>query len=485
MNDVFIIGTGDSLLNLTEEEIEYINSCDNIVVNSHLIFHQLINIKPKNWIYVDNDVKTETMLKHTYEIADYLNINWYLGETHIDMLKTLNITPKSNIIKMNTKYSLNKWAETLEEQPFWCSILGIAINLATILYPKSRLKIIGMDGIGGQHFYTKSVSNYNKEIIKYHSTSVISTNFHNSVSWFKWGLPIIIREVEKRGSEIYHYNKDSIFVNENHEFFQLNNDVKPDRFLKYRPILEFTINSNTCVCAISIEISDGNEFLDRAKKMIITHLEHTNYDIVLITNYPKYFNDVKNDRVKLINYSNNFKESILSSGRFNMHLKRYPIQIASEMGYENIFYNDCDCYITGWDESSFNNKCLENFDVAFVSHANPQLGDLRKIYPHFQEVIDTEFIGLYYDELDKSPNPAETRIIFKNNNKLTDFLYFWGLISKQNNNHLTYHDGIYIGTSSVYAKMKMIGITKEDEFSKYCRIQHSGNILNYFGYKID
>lgn len=261
-------------------------------------------------------------------------------------------------------------------------------------------------------------------------------------------------------------------------------DVYGDDVKYFYNIFELGYKSKTCVSSIAIEINNSFRYLDSAKKLINTHLEYTNYDILLITNKPEYFEDITNLRFKLISYYEKFDELIISDNRFNMHLKRYPIQLASEMGYENIFYNDCDCYITGWDDLSFSNKCTEDFDVAFVSHANPQLGGLRKTYPHFQEKIDTEFVGLYYDELDESPNPAETRVIFKNNDKLVDFLYFWGLISKQNNNYFTYHDGVYFGTSSIYAKMNMIGITPNEDFSKYCRIQHSDSILDYFGNRI-
>jgi hypothetical protein len=258
-------------------------------------------------------------------------------------------------------------------------------------------------------------------------------------------------------------------------------EIYGDNVIYFYNLFETEFKPKNCVCAISIEIGDGKRYLDAAKKMVLTHLEYTNYDVLLITNKSEFFKDIVTPRFKLITYEEKFDETIISNGRFNMHLKRYPIQIAAEMGYENIFYNDCDCYITGWDNLSFNKKCKEDFDVAFVSHANPQLGGLRKTYPHFQEKINTEFVGLYYDELDESPNPAETRVIFKNNDKLQNFLHFWGLISKQNNNYYTYHDGVYFGTSAVYAKMNMIGITPKEEFTKYCRIQHSDDVLDYFG----
>jgi len=243
---------------------------------------------------------------------------------------------------------------------------------------------------------------------------------------------------------------------------------------------------NVCVATVAIEVDDNSKkYINSAKKLIETNLLYTKYDILVLTNKPDDFSDVDNGRLIIVDYDSEFTEPILSGKRFNMHIKRKPVQLSKDLGYDVIFYNDCDCFITGWDEYDFSNKCDENFDVAFVSHANPQLGELIKIYPHFQEKIETEFVGLYYDDLDKSPNPAETRVIFKNNNKLNDFLHFWDLISKQNNNYLTYHDGVYFGTSATYSKMNMTGIDKNSKFSEYCRITHGNNILDYFGHKIE
>ena len=258
--------------------------------------------------------------------------------------------------------------------------------------------------------------------------------------------------------------------NDNTKYFYRIFDIKP--------------NIKTCICGVSIEIKGGSRYYESALKMVKTNLEHTNYDILILTNNVEFFKEIDNDRLILIDYSKNFNEPIVSDNRFNMHIKRLPIKLASNLNYDVIFYNDCDCFINGWDDYSFKEKCSEDFDVAFVSHASPQLGGLRKAYPHFQEKIDLEFKDLYYDELDESPNPAETRVIFKNNEKLTKFLYFWDLISKQNDNYFTYYDGVYFGTSSIYAKMKMIGITPNDPFSKYCRISHGDGELNYFGVNI-
>lgn len=281
----------------------------------------------------------------------------------------------------------------------------------------------------------------------------------------------------------FNFKKDFV-VFEFDDWYDRKDCVKYGNYVKYfYNVLEIP---NVCCASISIETNSNSEkYLKNSKKFIKTYLKYTNYDILLITNKKNFYDDLNNGRLIVLNYDDHFKENILSSNRFNMHLKRYPIAKAKDIGYDIIFYNDCDCYIDGWDEKSFNKKIEQDFDVFFVSHANPQLGGLRKSYKHFQDKIDIEFGGLYYEELDSAPNPAETRIIFKNNSKLFDFLEFWGRISENNKDYFTYYDGVYFGTSSIYAKMNLGSVTKNDEFSKYCYINHNDNILNYFGEKYE
>ena len=247
-------------------------------------------------------------------------------------------------------------------------------------------------------------------------------------------------------------------------------------------IFEIEKKPKTCVSTISIEINENStRYTDNAKNLIETYLNFTDFDILLITNKVDRFSQFTSNRVKIFDYEKNFNEPIISANKFNMHLKRYPIKLASYMNYDYVYFHDCDCFIDGWDRLSYEKKCREDFDVAFVSHANPQLGGLRNTYKHFQDKIDLEFFGLYTEEMDLAPNPAETRVLFKNNEKLQNFISFWDKISEQNKNFFTYHDGVYFGTSSIYAKMKMTGITPNENFTKYCKINHEDRVLDYFG----
>jgi hypothetical protein len=238
----------------------------------------------------------------------------------------------------------------------------------------------------------------------------------------------------------------------------------------------------TIIVTNSIQITnDDLSYCEKTLNLINSYLTYTNFDILVLTNNVNYFKDINNEKVFIVDYYENFNEPITSSKKFNMHLKRYPLKLATKMDYDVIYYHDCDCYITGWDDESYNNLINQDYDIIFPNDPKPQLGNLRKKYKRFQEKIDREFIGLYYDELDESPNPTETRIIFRNNDKLKVFLNFWDKISSNNNNYLTYFCGVYFGTSAKHAKMNMGQVHKNLKFSNYGRVSHKNKILDYFG----
>jgi len=238
---------------------------------------------------------------------------------------------------------------------------------------------------------------------------------------------------------------------------------------------------------VSVAIQQKNSYYDylkTSKNLINSYLEFTNFDILILTNdidfYKKTYN-LNNKRLIFIDYHTNFSESIISGNKFNMHIKRHAIRYGSELNYDIIYHHDADCYITGWDQLSYEELIKKDYDIIFPTTEIPQLGVLRKKYKHIEDKIQNEYGDLYYDDLDQSPNPAETRIIFKNNNKLKKFLDFWDKISDNNNNYFTYFVGVYIGTSALHAKMKMFSVKREMKFSKYCRITHGGKILDYHG----
>jgi hypothetical protein len=234
-------------------------------------------------------------------------------------------------------------------------------------------------------------------------------------------------------------------------------------------------------CAIQIK-KDNFSYLEKSKVLIDGYLKFTDFDILILTNNIDFYEELKNDRLIVLDYNKNYKLPIKSSDHFNMHIKRLPIEYASNLDYDIIYHHDCDCFIDGWDEESYQKTINKDCDVIFNRHTKPQIGILRRSMAHvYDKKIKNEFGDLYYKELDQSPNPTETRIIFKNNKKLKIFLEFWKKISDRNNDFLTYYCGLYFGTSTKHADMDMCAITYKDEFTKYGKIHHQGRVLNYFG----
>lgn len=222
-------------------------------------------------------------------------------------------------------------------------------------------------------------------------------------------------------------------------------------------------------------------YLDPCKKLIDGYIKHTNFDILVLTNSPTTLEDRLNERVNIVDYNSEYTEPIISKGKFNMHIKRLAIEKGSNLNYDIIYHHDCDCYIEGWDQKSYEQLLSQPFDTYFPNSSRPQLGGLRKAFKHFQDKIDLEFGDLYEDRFDSAPNASETFIIFKNNKKLKKFLEFWNKIAKRNNDFFTYNCSIYYGTSCIYANMNITHVKPEDKFTSYGRITHSNRLLNYFG----
>ena len=139
-----------------------------------------------------------------------------------------------------------------------------------------------------------------------------------------------------------------------------------------------------------------NRYLECASKLIESYLKYTDFDILVLINDLSFFDKFKTNRLIVVEYSITFNEPIISGGTFNIHLKRYPILLASKLEYDIVYFHDCDCYIEGWDMNSYIKKCNEDFDVFFVSCATPQLGNLRKNYKHFQYNIEMKYTSITY-----------------------------------------------------------------------------------------
>lgn len=224
----------------------------------------------------------------------------------------------------------------------------------------------------------------------------------------------------------------------------------------------------------------NNIYVRSCKVLIESYLKYTNFDILVLTNVPNSFKEYVSNSVTVVDYDDKFNEPITYRNKFNMHLKRLPLKLGSELDYDIIYFNDCDCFITGWDNKSYIELIKEEYDVIFPTRTN-KLGSVKIQNPIYQKKIDSELGDLFCKEFDEAPMTAETFIIFKNNNKLKKFLEFWDKIVERSSNPFTYYCALYYGTSTINAGMNYTYVTEKNKFSTFGRIHHAGKYLNYYG----
>ena len=219
--DIFVIATGPSLLKLTEEEVNYINQCPNVCVNRYPIFWDLVGIKPKNYIYLDINQKTNSILEGVIEKCGNIDMTWITSSEHKELigpiLEKYSITKDIKFTLVDIERNRSKFIDDFNGRLFWSSITGAAINAATILHPDHNIKVVGLDGGDNTHFWIQSLydtpDKYKNKFYKMQRENIKMP--HNSMNMLTWGLPIIKREVSKRGVDIFNCNEQSEWVKNN------------------------------------------------------------------------------------------------------------------------------------------------------------------------------------------------------------------------------------------------------------------------------
>lgn len=207
--DCFILCTGPSLLGINEKEKKHINNSPHICVNRFPVFWKIIGIKPKDYILLD-DNQSENIIEKIVINNDKLNVVTSEKNMNIfeDKIKLINPKFVANYTIFNSKRNRKEFIDNIRHDLslFWSSILGSAVNFYSILYPDRNIKILGMDGGMSNHFWSNNDKHRNKLD---HSCS---NREHNSVTMLKWGIPIIIKECEKRSIKVYSCSIDSYWV---------------------------------------------------------------------------------------------------------------------------------------------------------------------------------------------------------------------------------------------------------------------------------
>jgi len=275
MKDVFILLSGPSLNDITEQEKEYIRSCPVIAVGLYMHFWELIGIKPSIFLQVqpawnqpfgsfikDSHGKSAT-LKSIGEIIEYHNMDCtiyanpenarylkggdppcptedpYYAQTLRDLEdvklfsknclarcdKPFNFEIKSIDVDETSRHRLIQkysntgpdpvWAKTLEDRFLGTSSVSSAINLATVLYPGANVKLLGNDGGPQKYFYNSikddQILSLYDQMLRPLALALRSSNPHYNSSNGNYPVDYIMKKVKESGCSLYNCSLTSIF----------------------------------------------------------------------------------------------------------------------------------------------------------------------------------------------------------------------------------------------------------------------------------
>jgi tetratricopeptide (TPR) repeat protein len=248
--ECFIIGSGRSLLNLTEEEKKYLNQhpCT-LAMNRYLLFYEKIGVLPKAMFAADSHFPSSKIVLQTIDKIQFLggNITYYLDEFYrklfvIPPLESVwarkqrdklfeqhgYVAPLgfdyANMVFFKHQFAVYKgfsWAKTLREPLYWFhTSLLTAINLANIIYPDCDIKLLGVDLQEAESFYHDEImkkpqmldKHYRRSIeeLKQHPTALASTP--DGQTMFDVLQEKIIPHLRKSGIELSSCSSNSKLV---------------------------------------------------------------------------------------------------------------------------------------------------------------------------------------------------------------------------------------------------------------------------------
>lgn len=250
-NDIIILGSGMSILDLSEAEIKYINECPvRIAINKFAAFYKKVNIIPTHIYYVDdyedsvvlflqyifnicrqNNLKNLTFIlsnKLSYKKMANNLILFYLKKLYVKIKKYKNynifLVPKNcsfEFISHQHWLKGNKWSDSLESPLFhYRGSLSTVLNYVSIKYPKHPIKLVGVDFNSPGYFFQEELEKLNfawqdwtTPIIKKEKTHFSAIPYEGTTIFDKFDF--ILEHLKYSGNEIFSCNPDSLLVAKN------------------------------------------------------------------------------------------------------------------------------------------------------------------------------------------------------------------------------------------------------------------------------
>ena len=261
-DDVIVLGSGLSILELTEQEIQYINRCKVVIAfNKFMIFYKKSKIIPTHVYFLDFHDNNLQILKHLLNVCkeDNLdNLTFILHNRVKDMIfphytKRLNILFKDFDLKkvfkgqfisylrelkdivlfkaatgpkkaeylftsFNDWLQGGEWAKTIAQSLYhYRGSLSSVLNYVTIIAPGKTVYLVGTDFNSSRYFFDKELNDlpfttrdWTSDIIKEHNKHFSVIEYQGTTIFDK--IPYILYEMKQHGNQLFCINNKSEMV---------------------------------------------------------------------------------------------------------------------------------------------------------------------------------------------------------------------------------------------------------------------------------
>lgn len=254
---VFVLGSGSSLLNLTNKEKEYLNSQTTIAMNKYLIFWEKIGVFPKYYFLGDIHFPAIKVFEESYKIIknasrpihclldESYNLAYFnsLGQDLNFFQWTKKNIKRQTILAFRDRYFYNPfvnienvtffkrhhrhnsplaWADRLDDRMFFYrGSLSVLLNLISVLNMGRQIKLLGVD-LTAKNFFDEEIKARPDLWDKWmRQQSGDSRNLHATAlsrdgqGGIHTQWKFISLKLGERGFNVFCCNPDSLLVREN------------------------------------------------------------------------------------------------------------------------------------------------------------------------------------------------------------------------------------------------------------------------------
>jgi hypothetical protein len=264
----FILGSGESLLNLKTKEKALLNAHPHtLAMNKYLLFYEKIGVLPKDFFLADCQFPAHLVANRSLKIVSKLknNLRFYLHTYYQDFFGppdlinhyTLKTFPsilffKNGLLKRlkvlkNHHYWIDlkpyrtqikyfdcdfsstvlNWSESLDQTLyFYRGSLTTSINLANIIYPETDICLLGVDLNSKNSFYESEIAKlpeFEKHADPRHAERMkmsLRSGKHATILTYNGApgiqsvMPDIVKILKRRGLNLFCANPNSYLVKE-------------------------------------------------------------------------------------------------------------------------------------------------------------------------------------------------------------------------------------------------------------------------------